>query len=216
VGNDPLPAQLRGVLPVSLTISLCQDGQEVSNILNGLIKIGGNLMRNILRKIRHEFFNILPPTIFFFISFCLLILTHNLIVRHYGFPVVSFANAAVGALIVGKVVLIADNLSFIDKFPGKPLIYNTVWKTFVYMLIAVAVRFVERLIAFARQYGGISKGNRQLLSEITWEKFWFIMVWLSVLFFIFCGFREFVRVIGGEQVIRIFFRSPDKRELGSS
>ena len=173
-------------------------------------------MTNILGKIKHEFLNILPPTIFFFIAFCLLILTDDLISRSHGFPGISFANAAVGALIVGKVVLIADNLSFINKFPGKPLIYNTLWKTFVYMLAAIAVRYVERLIDFARRYGGISEANRQLLNELTWEKFWFIMVWLSVLFFIFCGFREFVRVIGREEVIRIFLGPPRKKELGGS
>lgn len=172
-------------------------------------------MSNILEKIKHEFLNILPPTIFFFISFSLLILTNNLIARRYGVPLISFAHAAVGALIVGKVVLIADNLSLINKFPGKPLIYNTLWKTFVYMLAAIAVRYLERLIDFARRYGGISEGNRQLLSEMTWEKFWFIMVWLSVLFFIFCGFRELVRVLGKEQVIRIFFGSPYRGEPGS-
>jgi hypothetical protein len=174
--------------------------------------IGGNLMRNILKKIKHEFLSILPLTIFFFISFCLLILTNNLIARRYGLPLFSFASAAVGSLIVGKVVLIADNLSFIDKFPEKPLIYNTVWKTSVYMVAAIAVRYVERLIEFARRYGGISEGNRQILSEMTWEKFWFVMVWLSVLFFIFCGFRELIRVIGREYAVRIFFGSPDKRE----
>ena len=170
-------------------------------------------MSNISNKIKHEFLNILPPTIFFFISFCLLILTKNLIARQYGLPVVGFATAAVGALIVGKVVLIADNLSIINKFPEKPLIYNTVWKTFVYMLAAIAVRYVEHLIEFARQYGGIAEGNQQVLNEMTWEKFWFIMLWLSVLFFIFCGFRELVRAVGREQVIRIFFRSPAKKEL---
>jgi hypothetical protein len=74
-------------------------------------------MEKIFRTIKHEFLELVPPTIFFFISFCLLILTQNLISRQYGIPLASFVNAVVGALIVGKVVLIVDHFSFVNKFP---------------------------------------------------------------------------------------------------
>jgi hypothetical protein len=128
---------------------------------------------------------------------------------------VGFVNAAVGALIVGKVVLIADNFSFVNKFPEKPLIYNTVWKTIIYIVAALAVRYLERLIEFAKQYGGIVVGNRHFWNEMSWDKFLLIQMWLSVLFLIFCALRELIRVIGGEKVIQIFFGSPGKSKLGA-
>jgi len=167
-------------------------------------------MRKIFITIKHEFLELVPPTIFFFISFCLLILTQNLISRQYGIPLTSFANAVVGALIVGKVVLIVDHFSFVNKFPQKPLAYNVVWKTLIYVLAAVAVRYVEHLIEFARKYGGIVDGNLHLWNEMVWPKFWLIQMWLSVLFFIFCALRELMRAIGREQVIRMFFGSRSK------
>jgi len=173
-------------------------------------------MSKIMKTIKHEFLDVLPPTIFFFISFCLLILTMNLIARQYGIPLIGLVNAAVGALIVAKVVLIADHFSFVNKFPEKPLIYNTLWKTMIYVVAATIVRYLERLIEFARQYGGILTGNRHLLNEMTWEKFLLIHMWLSVLFFIFCALRELVRVIGREKVIQIFFGSSSKGTPGSS
>jgi len=178
--------------------------------------MGATLMSKIMKTIKHEFLDVLPPTIFFFISFCLLILTMNLIARQYGIPLIGLVNAAVGALIVAKVVLIADHFSFVNKFPEKPLIYNTLWKTMIYVVAATIVRYLERLIEFARQYGGILTGNRHLLNEMTWEKFLLIHMWLSVLFFIFCALRELVRVIGREKVIQIFFGSPSKSIPGSS
>jgi len=173
-------------------------------------------MSKLMKTVKHEFLNVLPPTIFFFISFCLLIMTRNLVARQYGIPLLGIVNAAVGALIVGKVVLIADNFSFVNKFPEKPLIYNTVWKTIIYIVAALAVRYVERLIEFSRQYGGIAAGNRYFWNEMTWERFLLIQMWLSVLFFIFCALRELVRVIGPEEVVRIFFGSQGKSKVGSS
>jgi hypothetical protein len=167
-------------------------------------------MEKILRTIKHEVLEVIPPTIFFFISFCLLILTRNLIARQYGIPLASFTEAAVGALIVGKVVLIADKFSFVNKFPQKPLLYNVVWKTLIYVLAAMVVRYVEHLIKFAQQYGGVGEGNLHLWNEMVWPRFWLIQMWLSVLFLIFCAFRELVRVIGREQIIRIFLGSPSK------
>jgi len=167
-------------------------------------------MGKILRTIKHELLEIIPPTIFFFISFCLLIVTQNLISRQYGIPLISFAKAVVGALIVGKVVLIVDHFSFVNKFPHKPLIYNVSWKTFIYVVAALVVRYLERLIEYARQYGGIGEGNLHLLNEFAWPKFVLIQMWLSVLFFIYCALRELIRVIGREQVMRMFFKSTSK------
>jgi hypothetical protein len=168
-------------------------------------------MGKILRTIKHEFLEIIPPTIFFFISFCLLVLTQNLISRQHGIPLTSYAVALVTALIVGKVVLIVDHFSFVNKFPHKPLIYNVAWKTFIYVLAALVVRYLEHLLKFARQYGGIIEGHLHLWDEIVWPKFVLIQMWLSVLFFIYCALRELIRVIGRERVIQIFFRGvPNK------
>jgi len=167
-------------------------------------------MGKILKTIKHEALEIIQPTIFFFISFCLLIVTQNLISRQYGILLTIFAKAVVGALIIGKVVLIVDYFPFVNKFPHKPLIYNVAWKTFIYVVAALIVRYLERLIEFARQYGGLTEGHLHLWNEFVWPKFVLIQIWLSVLFFIYCVFRELVSVIGREQVIRIFLGSPNK------
>lgn len=173
-------------------------------------KVGGHRMGKILRTIKHELLEIIPPTIFFFISFCLLIATQNLISRQYGIPLTSFAKAVVGALIVGKVVLIVDKFSFVNKFPHKPLIYNVGWKTLIYVVAALVVRYLEHLIEYSREYGGVAEGNLHLLNEFAWPRFWLIQMWLLVLFFIYCALRELVRVIGKEQVIGMFFKSTSK------
>ena len=66
----------------------------------------------------------LPPTIFFFVVFVVVLLTRALMAKQYGIDFTSSAAAIIGALIVGKSILIADALPFVDLFHKKRLIYN--------------------------------------------------------------------------------------------
>lgn len=165
-------------------------------------------MQKALRLIKHELHEIIPPTVFFFIAFLLILVTKKLVLEDYGIEASAVAAAVMGALIVGKVVLIVDHFPFVNKFPGKPLIYNVTWKTALYLIAAFLVRYLEHLIEFARKYGSAIEGNRHLLAEVIWSNFFLIQVWLSVLLLVFCGFRELVRAIGREKVIRMFFGEP--------
>src|SRR5215469_6417212 len=58
----------------------------------------------LLRELRE----MLPPTIFFFIGFNLILLTTNLLIANYGATFGSFMLVTGGALVVGKAVLVAN------------------------------------------------------------------------------------------------------------
>jgi hypothetical protein len=102
-------------------------------------------------------------------------------------------------------VLIADMLPFINRYPEEPLIYNVAWKTAIYLLISAFIHYLERLVDFSRQAGGIVAGNAKLLAEIIWPHFWAVQIILLVLILMYCTARELVRVIGREKVLRTFF-----------
>jgi hypothetical protein len=152
-----------------------------------------------------EFRELLPPTIFFLIAFNLIALTIALNLKQYHIPFTNLGLATVAALIVGKVVLITDKFPFINKFPSKPLIYNVVWKTVIYTLAAVLVRYLESLVHLIFQYKSLSLANRHLFEEMVWPRFWAIQIWLLVIIFLYCGFRELMRVVGRQTVIEMFF-----------
>jgi hypothetical protein len=158
----------------------------------------------VLQTLKHEFFEVLPPTIFFFVAFQVISVTKMLMLREHGIPFSGFVMATVGALVVGKVVLITDKLRFVNKFPDKPLIYNVVWKTFIYVLAALLVRYAEHLLPLIGEYGTVRAANHHLLNEVVWPRFWAIQIWLLVLFFVYTSFREIVRVIGRDEVLKMF------------
>lgn len=162
----------------------------------------------LLKTLKHEFLLVLPPTIFFLIAFTLILATQRLILREYGIPLTGFSKAIIGALLVGKVVLIVDNLPFVNKFPDKPLLYNTLWKTLIYFLAALLVRYLEHVAPLAWQLQDFAEANRRLAEEIVWPHFWLIQMWLVVLFFVYCAMRELVRAIGREKVVQMFIGGP--------
>lgn len=158
----------------------------------------------LFEKLKHEFLLVLPAMIFFFFAFILLAITQRLIQREYGLPLTGLGAAVIGALIVGKVVLIVDNLPLMNQFPDKPLLYNIGWKSSIYFLATFLVRYIENVYPFLREYGGIVEAHQQLMAKVVWPHFWIIQMWLAVLFFLYCSLRELVRVIGREKVIRLF------------
>jgi hypothetical protein len=165
----------------------------------------GSPMHKILEKLKEEFFAILPPTIFFFVALHIVAVVRVLMARGSHFEPLSTMSIAVAALILGKAVLIADMLPFINRFPNKPLIYNIAWKTVIYLLISAVIHYLERLIDFWRQTGGFVAGNQKLFAEIIWPHFWAIQIILFVLIAMYCTVHELVRVIGKEKALRIFF-----------
>lgn len=148
---------------------------------------------------------IIPPTIFFLIAFTLLMTTERLILQEYAIPLSGFGMAFIGALIAGKVVLLADLLPFVNKFPDKPLLYNVIWKTIIYFSAAMVVRYIEHLSHFLLLHEGFKEANLHLLEKIVWPHFWLVQMWLAVLFFIYCSIRELVRAIGKEKVMHMYF-----------
>jgi len=162
-------------------------------------------MTKLSTTLKKEFFELLPPTIFFFVALHIVAFVRVLMLKGTGISPVSSISIAVAALILGKAVLVADMLPMINRFPNKPLIYNVAWKTLIYWLLATLIHYVERLIDFWRQTGGFVTGNKKLLAEIVWPHFWAIQIILLVLIAAYCMVHELVRVIGREKALRIFF-----------
>jgi hypothetical protein len=162
-------------------------------------------MHKIFDKLKEEFFAILPPTIFFFVALHLVTFIRVLIAKGSHFQPLSTVSIAIASLILGKAVLIADMLPPINRYPNKPLAYNIAWKTVIYLLMATVIHYVERLIDFSREAGGLAAGNAKLLADMVWPHFWAVQIILFLLILVYCTARELGRVIGREKMLRLFF-----------
>lgn len=143
--------------------------------------------------------------LFFFIALHIVALIRALMLEGTGIAITTSASVTVAALILGKAVLLADMLPIINRYPDKPLIYNVIWKTLIYQLVALMIHYLEHLFTFAWQAGGLAAGNARLWSEIVWPHFWAVQILLLVLILMYCTMHELARVIGRDRIWRIFF-----------
>jgi len=172
-------------------------------------------MSKVMEKVKEEFLAVLPPTIYFFIALHIVGLVRSLMTRGTGLPPFSTTSILVAALILGKSVLIADMLPFINRFPEKPLIYNIAWKTVIYLLVSAVIHYLERLYDFSREAGGIVAGNEKLLAEIVWPHYWAVQLLLLVLIATYCTMHELARLIGKDRMLRIFFGPMPLPQVGT-
>ncbi|MGH7132723.1 MAG: hypothetical protein ACREJO_12330 [Phycisphaerales bacterium] len=167
-------------------------------------------------KVKAEFRELVPITIFFFLALQMLALTQSLMLRTYGIPVHSFLEAALGALVIAKVVAVADHIPFINLYPQRPLAYNVVWKTLIYFAASFVVRYAEKLFHTWREVGGsFADANTALLDRIVWPHFWCVQMWLLVLLALCCSVRELARALGHGRVVRMFFRDPPPKKFAT-
>jgi len=164
-------------------------------------------------KVKEEFLALLPPTIFFFIALHIVALVRALMVHGTGLPVSSSGQIAVGALILGKAVLLADLMPAINRFPDKPLVYNVAWKTAIYFLMATFIHYLERLVDFWKEAGGFAAANEKLLATLVWPHFLGIQIVLLVLILNYCVLRELGRVLGTEKILALFFGNPVRQRI---
>src|SRR5215813_3758672 len=162
-------------------------------------------MSNLAAKLREEFRAVLPPTIFFFIMLHIVAVIRVLMLKGTGIAVTTPLQVTIAALILGKAVLIADHLPFINRYPDKPLAYNVAWKTVIYVVVATLIHFLERLIDFSREAGNLAAGYDKMISEIVWPHFVAIEIILLVLILMYNTLHELVRVIGKDEAVKMFF-----------
>ena len=164
-------------------------------------------MSKLTATIKHEFFEMLPPTVFFFVILHIVALIRSLTTQGTGLSLQTSISVTIAALVLGKSVLLANLLPFINRFPEKPLLWNVLWKTVIYNVIATFIHYLERLHEAWKDTHDWGAAHHQLLATMNWPHFWAIQILLLVLIFNYCVFAELARVIGVER-LRAMFLGP--------
>ena len=155
-----------------------------------------------LAQVRH----VLPPTIFFFLGFNLILFTRWMTLQEHGIPLTNFFTATLAALLVGKAVLVVDNLRFMHRFDGAPLIQPILFKSTIYWLCVFVFRLAEGLFHFLRAGGALADFPGYVDEQFQWPRFLAIQIWLMVLFLVYVTAHEFNTLFGNGELPRLFLR----------
>jgi hypothetical protein len=166
---------------------------------------GAGLARRIGARLLHEMREAVPPTIFFFLGFNFVVLTSNLLVAHYVIGLSNFMLATVGALVVGKAVLVANKMSLLRRYDRAALIRPILFKTAFYWLAVFFARLLERFVHFVLEGNGPGGFGSYLITTFSWHRFLAISLWLFVLFLIYVTVSEFIHFFGPGEIRRLLF-----------
>jgi hypothetical protein len=173
--------------------------------------LGASLPRRAHRFWSATIHHLLPPTLYFFVTFNLIAATARLLIydRNW-FDPTSVVIASTTALVVAKVVLIVDRVRIIDKFRGAPLVLPILYKSIFYSLVVLVVRFTERVVDFAIDAGGFGAGFQILLAQFSWHRFIAVHIFIFLCFLVYVAATELNALIGDGQLFRLFFRHRSK------
>jgi hypothetical protein len=163
-----------------------------------------------LKFVIKELREVLPPTVFFAISFNLLVLTTQLILADYMVHLWNFMLATTSALVVGKSVLVANAMPFLRRFDSAPIIQPILFKSIVYWAVVFLVRFLEKLVEYLFAVGTIREIPEYVATHFIWHRFVAIQIWIFVLFLLYTSVSELNTRLGDGELMKIFFTRRSK------
>src|ERR1700737_33639 len=164
--------------------------------------------RDLKQRIFDEVINFLAIALYLWVTFGVFALHEWVVSAKDHIDYHFYGCAIVNALILGKVMLVAEDLHFADWFKDRPLIYPILYKAVAFSILFLVFDVVEEVIV------GLFKGKTigESIPSIgggTPSGVFFVGVILAVALIPFFAFREIGRGIGeGELHSLIFTRGP--------
>ena len=161
-------------------------------------------MMRIIKWIKEETLHVLPAVLYFFIAGSLFRLTFGWMMQDKGIHLVAFSGTIIGAIIIGKVMLVINATPLLNIFSNRPLIYNTIWKTAIYFIFTFLFRTLEHLVPFITQYKDIAIAWQHMMDAVWWARFWTVQTWILILLLIFVLSQEIIKGVGLDKLRKMF------------
>jgi hypothetical protein len=159
---------------------------------------------NLKSKALHEAKKFFWIFIYLWLCFGLFVLYESLILAEHHINYTGFGLALVKALVLGKVILVAEGLHVAERHKEKPLIYPTLYKSFVFFVLLVLFSMLEQVVRGFFEHKAIAES----LSEIGGGSLPTILARGLIMFVVlvpFFAFREIGRVLGENKLYQLFF-----------
>jgi hypothetical protein len=169
-------------------------------------------MSKALEVLRKELIEMLPPTLFFFAVFEIVVFARALMGSELHWSMATTASAVVGALIVGKSILLADALPVVRWLKEYRLIFHVLWRVVLYIVIILLFQLLEELIPLAKKYDGLAAAVAHMHDDVHWPRFWATHLLFAVFMLLYCLITALIDVLGAKRFREVFFgRKPASR-----
>lgn len=162
-------------------------------------------MTRFFRWLKIEIRHVLPIFAFFFLSFFIISQTETFLLKRAGLRPFTFLDVTVAAALVAKIFLVIDHMPLEGIVSKKPMIYLVVFKTFLYWIVAFAVRIGILFFPYLYFKEGLVRDWDAFYVRMNWNLMASVQIWYLMLFFLFVSFRELARAVGPVKLRKIFF-----------
>jgi fumarate reductase subunit C len=165
--------------------------------------------RDLKQRVFDEIINLLAIVSYLFVTFGVFALHESVVSAKNHIDYHFYGFAIINALILGKVMLVAEDLHFADWFKDRPLVYPILCKAVAFSMLFLVFDVVEEVLV------GVFKGKTigESIPSIgggTPSGVFFVGVILAVALIPFFAFREISRVIGERELHSLMFTGGPK------
>jgi hypothetical protein len=170
-------------------------------------------MKRFLSALAQDVRDVIKPVIFLFVMFELVAVTNWLLLESYSITPTHTVFAAVGALIGGKAILVANKLPYLHIFRGRPVLLSVVWRSLIYALFCALFLCSEHILTgFVHREGPLTS-LESLTSQVPLPHVAANAIWLFVSLLLYNSYVEVDQHLGPGTLRGIFLGSiPSRRK----
>ena len=169
-----------------------------------------NPKSDLKKKIVHEIGEYLLNVFYLAIVFGAFKQYQRLFLAAHDITYTDYGVAVIQALILGKVIMIGEVVRLGRRFEQKPLIYPTLYKTFVFTVFVGIFKVIEHVVK-ELWHGAELTMNLFEVSEKGLQELLANSLVVFVAFIAFFAFKELGRVIGKDKIRSLFFQDRTER-----
>jgi len=161
------------------------------------------------QRLYHEIVSFIGIVVYLFLLFGVFALHEAVVSAKDGIEYHFYGFAIVNALVLGKVILVAEDLRFAEWFRERRPIYAILAKSVAFTMLLLIFDIVEEVVV--GKFKGKTIGESfPHIGDGSPRAFLFVIIIFSIALIPFFSYREIGRVFG-ERELRALFFAPAKR-----
>jgi hypothetical protein len=163
---------------------------------------------NVLNKIFREIKVVLRTTAYFAIVFMLLMVMKKLYLKDYDIEFYGMSQALIGSLIMAKVIILMEMISFGRWVQQKPPIVDVLIRTVLYTVGVAVVIILEKAFEKRHEVHGFGNAVSYVLYHRDVYHVWATIIGAAASIFVYNSFSVVQKVMGKNGLARLFFSTP--------
>jgi hypothetical protein len=161
----------------------------------------------LTEKVRHELIEYAFNVVYLMLVFAAFTQYRRFLLAEYSITYTNYWVGLIGALILGKVIMIGSIFRFGRWFEDKPLIVPTIYKAVIFSVFVLVFRVVEYAIKGLLHGDGLAAALVAFFAQKGMDEVLANLLVVLVALIPFFAVKELGRVLGRERIAALFFRN---------